>query len=78
MFQLKDAKVKKMLELLEKIDSSYYPVFKDLFRDVEAGWYSMKLKWDIYSWEVFRFFVLLMKGLILHYKYEAVMVVIVW
>jgi hypothetical protein len=35
---------KKMLELLEKIDSSYYPVFKDLFRDVEAGWYSMKLK----------------------------------
>jgi hypothetical protein len=38
----------------------------------------MKLKWDIYSWEVFRFFVLLMKGLILHYKYEVVMVVIVW
>jgi hypothetical protein len=38
----------------------------------------MKLKWNIYSWEVFRFFVLLMKGLIFHYKYEAVMVVIVW
>ena len=44
MFQLRDPKVKKMLELLEKIDSSYYPVFKDLFRDVEAGWYSLKLK----------------------------------
>lgn len=26
-----------MAELLEKIKSSYYPVFKDIFRDVIAG-----------------------------------------
>ncbi|CAC5422117.1 DNAH [Mytilus coruscus] len=35
--QLKEPKVRKMAELLEKIKSSYYPVFKDIFRDVIAG-----------------------------------------
>ncbi|XP_018428848.1 PREDICTED: dynein beta chain, ciliary-like [Nanorana parkeri] len=35
--QLKTKKVRKMAELLEKIESSYFPAFKALFRDVAAA-----------------------------------------
>ena len=35
--QLREPKVRRMAELLEKADSSYFPVFKDMFRDVVAG-----------------------------------------
>ena len=35
--QLRDPKVRKMAELLEKTNSSYFPSFKNIFRDVVAG-----------------------------------------
>ncbi|XP_013396327.1 dynein beta chain, ciliary isoform X2 [Lingula anatina] len=35
--QLRDPKVRKMAELLEKTNSSYFPSFKNLFRDVVAA-----------------------------------------
>ena len=35
--QLRDPKVRKMAELLERTQSSYFPVFKDIFRDVVAA-----------------------------------------
>jgi dynein heavy chain len=35
--QLRDAKTKKMLLLLEKTNSSYYPAFKDLFKETAAA-----------------------------------------
>jgi dynein heavy chain len=36
-FQLRDPKVRKMAELLERTQSSYFPSFKNIFRDVVAG-----------------------------------------
>lgn len=36
-FQLRDPKVRKMAEILERTQSSYFPTFKDIFRDVVAG-----------------------------------------
>ena len=35
--QLRDPKVRKMAELLEKSNSSYFPSFKSMFRDVVLG-----------------------------------------
>ncbi len=35
--QLRDPKVRKMAEMLEKSNSSYFPSFKNIFRDVVAG-----------------------------------------
>ena len=35
--QLRDPKVRKMAELLEKSNSSYFPSFKSMFRDVVMG-----------------------------------------
>ncbi|XP_070581054.1 dynein beta chain, ciliary-like isoform X2 [Ptychodera flava] len=35
--QLRDPKVRKMAELLEKTQSSYFPTFKNIFRDVVAA-----------------------------------------
>ena len=35
--QLREPKVRRMAELLEKTESSYFQVFKDMFRDVVAG-----------------------------------------
>ncbi|KAL8567548.1 hypothetical protein ACOMHN_054362 [Nucella lapillus] len=35
--QLRDPKVRKMAELLEKTNSSYFPAFKNIFRDVVAA-----------------------------------------
>ncbi|KAJ8318719.1 LOW QUALITY PROTEIN: hypothetical protein KUTeg_003810 [Tegillarca granosa] len=35
--QLRDPKVRKMAELLERTQSSYFPTFKDIFRDVVAA-----------------------------------------
>jgi len=35
--QLEDGKVKQMAELLERYNSSYYQVFVELCRDVDAG-----------------------------------------
>lgn len=35
--QLRDTKVRKMAELLEKTNSSYFVSFKEIFRDVVAG-----------------------------------------
>ncbi|XP_033732158.1 dynein beta chain, ciliary-like [Pecten maximus] len=35
--QLRDSKVRKMAELLERTQSSYFPTFKDIFRDVVAA-----------------------------------------
>ncbi|XP_077110730.1 dynein axonemal heavy chain 9 isoform X2 [Ranitomeya variabilis] len=35
--QLKTSKVRKMAELLERVESSYFPAFKALFRDVVAA-----------------------------------------
>ena len=35
--QLHDVKVRRMAELLEKTQSSYFPAFKKIFKDVVAG-----------------------------------------
>ncbi|XP_062567134.1 dynein beta chain, ciliary-like [Saccostrea cucullata] len=35
--QLRDPKVRKMAEILERTQSSYFPTFKDIFRDVVAA-----------------------------------------
>ena len=35
--QLRDSKVRKMAEMLEKANSSYFPSFKNIFRDVVEG-----------------------------------------
>ena len=35
--QLRDPKVRKMAQLLEKTNSSYFPAFKEIFRDVVSG-----------------------------------------
>lgn len=35
--QLHDIKVRRMAELLEKTQSSYFPAFKKIFKDVVAG-----------------------------------------
>lgn len=35
--QLRDPKVRKMAELLEKTQSSYFPSFKKTFQDVVTG-----------------------------------------
>lgn len=35
--QLRDQKVRKMAELLEKTGSSYFPAFKTIFREVVSG-----------------------------------------
>ena len=35
--QLRDAKVRKVAEMLERANSSYFPSFKNIFRDVVEG-----------------------------------------
>ena len=55
--QLRDPKVRKMKELLERTESSYLPSFKNIERDVEAGM-SWKLNSNLLSdlkWEIIYF-----------------------
>lgn len=37
LWQLRDPKIRKMADLLEVSNSSYFPVFKEIFRDVVEG-----------------------------------------
>ena len=53
-----------MAELLERTQSSYFPAFKKIFKDVVAGKFLTKKVWEMYSL-VYRWYVIILL-IILH------------
>lgn len=56
-----------MAELLERTQSSYFPAFKKIFKDVVAGKFLTKKVWEMYSL-VYRWYVIILLIIYILYK----------